>query len=153
MLPVKKILCPTDFSEPSYEALKVADELAAHFGASLHIVNVVPVVPIVEAPIGVESASFNVASYQQELEAQAERSIKNLVAQKVSKGVSAVADILIGNEAGEIVRYAQENGADMIVIATHGRSGWRRFIAGSVTDQIVRQATCPVLTIRKPGGK
>jgi universal stress protein A len=153
MLPIKKILCPTDFSEPSYEALKAADELALHFGAALHIVNVVPVVPIVEAPIGVESASFNVASYQQELEAQAERAIKNLVDQKVSKGINAVADILIGNEAGEIVRYAQENSIDMIVIATHGRSGWRRFIAGSVTDQVVRQATCPVLTIRKPGGK
>ncbi len=135
MLPIKKLLCPTDFSEPSYEALKAADELALHFGAALHIVNVVPVVPIVEAPIGVESASFNVASYQQELEAQAERAIKNLVDQKVSKGINAVADILIGNEAGEIVRYAQENSIDMIVIATHGRSGWRRFIAGSVTDQ------------------
>ncbi len=153
MLPVKKILCPTDFSEPSYEALKVADELAAHFGATLHVVNVVPVVPIVEAPIGVESASFNVASYQQELEGQAERSIKNLVGQKVAKGVNVMTDILIGNDAGEILRYAQENGVDLIVIATHGRSGWRRFISGSVTEQVVRQSSCPVLTIRKPGGK
>ena len=153
MLPVKKILCPTDFSEPSYEALKVADELATHFGATLHVVNVVPVVPIVEAPIGVESASFNVASYQQELEGQAERSIKNLVGQKVSKGVNVVSDVLIGNDAGEILRYAQDNGVDLIVIATHGRSGWRRFISGSVTEQVVRQSSCPVLTIRKPGGK
>ena len=62
MLPIKNILCPTDFSDPSYEALKASDELAAHFGATLHIINVVPLVPIVEAPIGVESASFNVAS-------------------------------------------------------------------------------------------
>jgi nucleotide-binding universal stress UspA family protein len=153
MLPVKKILCPTDFSEPSYEALKTADELAAHFGATLHIVNVVPVVPIVEAPIGVESASFNVASYQQELEGQAEKSIKNLVASKISKGVTVVSDVLIGNDAGEILRYAQENGIDLIVIATHGRSGWRRFISGSVTEQVVRQAPIPVLTIRKPGTK
>ncbi len=153
MLPVKKILCPTDFSEPSYEALKVADELAVHFGATLHIVNVVPVVPIVEAPIGVESASFNVASYQQELEGQAERSIKNLLGQRVSQGVNVVSDVLIGNDAGEILRYAQENSIDLIVIATHGRSGWRRFISGSVTEQIVRQAPIPVLTIRKPGGK
>lgn len=153
MLPIKNILYPTDFSEPSYEALKVADELAAHFSATLHIINVVPVVPIVEAPIGVESASFNVASYQQELETQAEKSLKSIVAQKVSKGINVVTDILIGNASGEVVRYAAEKNIDLIVISTHGLSGWRRFISGSVTEQIVRQATCPVLTIRKPAGK
>jgi universal stress protein A len=153
MLPIKNILCPTDFSEPSYEALKAADELASHFGAALHIVNVVPLVPIVEAPIGVESASFNVASYQQELEGQAEKSLKNLSEQMVSKGLKVVTEVLIGNAAGEVMRYASEKGCDMIVIATHGLSGWRRFISGSTTEQIVRQASCPVLTIRKPGGK
>jgi nucleotide-binding universal stress UspA family protein len=153
MLPIKNILCPTDFSEPSYEALKAADELAAHFSATLHLVNVIPVVPIVEAPIGVESASFNVASYQQELEGQAEKSIKTLVEQKVSKGVNVVTEVLIGNAAGEVIRYATEKNIDLIVIATHGLSGWRRFISGSVTEQIVRQAVCPVLTIRKPGRK
>jgi nucleotide-binding universal stress UspA family protein len=134
MLPIKNIVCPTDFSEPSFEALKAADELAAYFKATLHVVNVVPLVPIVEAPIGVESASFNVASYQQELEMQA----------------NVVTEVLIGNASGEVLRYASEKAADMIVIATHGLSGWRRFISGSTTEQIVRQASCPVLTIRKP---
>jgi nucleotide-binding universal stress UspA family protein len=153
MLPVKNILCPTDFSDPSYEALKAADELASHFGATLHIVNVVPLVPIVEAPIGVESASFNVASYQQELEGQAQKSLKNLAEQKITRGVTAVTEVLIGNAAGEVIRYAGEKGVDLIVIATHGLSGWRRFISGSTTEQIVRQASCPVLTIRRPGTK
>jgi len=153
MLPIKNILCPTDFSDPSYEALKAADELAVHFGATLHIVNVVPLVPIVEAPIGVESASFNVASYQQELEGQAQKSLKNMVEQKISRGVTAVTEVLIGNAAGEVMRYAGEKGIDMIVIATHGLSGWRRFISGSTTEQIVRQSSCPVLTIRRPAAK
>jgi len=153
MLPIKNILCPTDFSDPSYDALKASDELAAHFGATLHIINVVPLVPIVEAPIGVESASFNVASYQQELEGQAQKSLKNLAEQKISRGVTAVTEVLIGNAAGEVIRYAGEKGVDMIVIATHGLSGWRRFISGSTTEQIVRQASCPVLTIRRPGSK
>jgi universal stress protein A len=153
MLPIKNILCPTDFSDPSYEALKAADELAAHFGATLHIINVVPLVPIVEAPIGVESASFNVASYQQELEGQAQKSLKNMAEQKITLGVTAVTEVLIGNAAGEVIRYAGENRIDLIVIATHGLSGWRRFISGSTTEQIVRQASCPVLTIRKPGSK
>jgi nucleotide-binding universal stress UspA family protein len=153
MLPIKNILCPTDFSDPSYEALKAADELAVHFGATLHIVNVVPLVPIVEAPIGVESASFNVASYQQELEGQAQKSLKNMAEQKISRGVTAVTEVLIGNAAGEVMRYAGEKGVDMIVIATHGLSGWRRFISGSTTEQIVRQASCPVLTIRRPAAK
>lgn len=153
MLPIKNILCPTDFSDPSYEALKAADELAAHFGATLHIVNVVPLVPIVEAPIGVESASFNVASYQQELEGQAQKSLKNMAEQKITRGITAVTEVLIGNAAGEVIRYAGEKEVDLIVIATHGLSGWRRFISGSTTEQIVRQASCPVLTIRRPGSK
>ena len=109
--------------------------------------------PIVEAPIGVESASFNVASYQQELEGQAEKSLKNLSEQKASKGLKVLTEVLIGNASGEVMRYASEKGCDLIVIATHGLSGWRRFISGSTTEQIVRQASCPVLTIRKPGGK
>jgi universal stress protein A len=150
MLPIKNIVCPTDFSEPSFEALKVAEELAAHFKATLHIVNVVPLVPIVEAPIGVESASFNVASYQQELEMQANKSLKALVDEKLNGGSNIVTQVLIGNAAGEVLRYAGEKAAGMIVIATHGLSGWRRFISGSTTEQIVRQASCPVLTIRKP---
>lgn len=150
MLPIKNILYPTDFSEPSYEALKVADELAVHFGAVLHIITVVPLVPIVEAPIGVESASFNIASYQHELETQAKKSLKNLVDQKVSKDIRVETTVLIGNAAAEVMRYASEKNMDMIVIATHGLSGWRRFISGSTTEQIVRQSTCPVLTIRKP---
>ncbi len=150
MLPIKNILCPTDFSEPSYEALKVADELAAHFGAVVHIITVVPLVPIVEAPIGVESASFNIASYQQELEGQAKKSLKNLVEQKLSKDIKAATGVLIGNAAAEVMRYATEKNVDIIVIATHGLSGWRRFISGSTTEQIVRQSACPVLTIRKP---
>ncbi len=153
MLPIKNIVCPTDFSEPSFEALKVAEELAAHFKATLHIVNVVPLVPIVEAPIGVESASFNVASYQQELEMQANKSLKALVDEKLNGGSNIVTQVLIGNAAGEVLRYASEKAADMIVIATHGLSGWRRFISGSTTEQIVRQASCPVLTIRKPRNK
>ncbi|MBN1691037.1 MAG: universal stress protein [Dehalococcoidia bacterium] len=153
MLPIKNILCPTDFSDPSYDALKVADELAAHFGATLHVINVVPLVPIVEAPIGVESASFNVASYQQELEGQSQKSLKSLTEQKISRGVNIVTEVLIGNASGEVMRYASEKAIDMIVIATHGLSGWRRFISGSTTEQIVRQASCPVLTIRKPGSK
>jgi universal stress protein A len=153
MLPIKNILCPTDFSEPSYEALKVADELAAHFGAVIHIITVVPLVPIVEAPIGVESASFNIASYQQELEGQAKKSLKSLVDQKVNKDTKVSTGVLIGNASAEVMRYATEKNVDMIVIATHGLSGWRRFISGSTTEQIVRQSACPVLTIRKPQGK
>jgi nucleotide-binding universal stress UspA family protein len=153
MLPIKNILCPTDFSEPSYEALKVADELAAHFGAVIHIITVVPLVPIVEAPIGVESASFNIASYQQELEGQAKKSLKSLVDQKVNKDTKVVTGVLIGNASAEVMRYATEKNVDMIVIATHGLSGWRRFISGSTTEQIVRQSACPVLTIRTPQGK
>lgn len=153
MLPLKNVLCPTDFSEPSYEALTIAVELATHFDAVLHIITVVPLVPIVEAPIGIESSSFNIASYQKELEGQAKKSLKNLVEQKIGSNIKVTTAVLIGNAAAEIIRYATEKNIDIIVIATHGLSGWRRFIAGSTTEQVVRQSTCPVLTIHRPAKK
>jgi nucleotide-binding universal stress UspA family protein len=81
---------------------------------------------------------------------QAHKSLKALVDEKLNGGANIVIEVLIGNAAGEVLRYASEKEADMIVIATYGLSGWRRFISGSTTEQIVRQASCPVLTIRKP---
>ena len=150
MLPIKNILWPTDFSDPSYEALKVALEFATHFDAVLHIITVIPLVPLVEAPLGAESAGFNIAAYQNELEGHAKKSLKDIVEQRIGKDIKVVMDVSIGTAAAEIIRYATEKNIDLIVISTHGLSGWRKFISGSTTEQVVRQATCPVLTIHKP---
>lgn len=148
MLPVKRILCPTDFSEPSYGALGVANELAQHFSAELLIVHVISPIPIVSTPTG--PMSFNVSLYQKELADSAKKSLQDVINKMVAKELKVVPVVAYGIAADEIVRIAEEQNIDLIVIATHGRTGFRHLISGSVTEKVVRIALHPVLTIRIP---
>jgi nucleotide-binding universal stress UspA family protein len=147
MLPFKKILCPTDFSEPSNMAIKAADELATHFSAELYIVHIVSPIPAI-ASTG--ATAFNVPEYQKELVASAKMSLKNMVDNRVSKTLKVHPIVAIGIEANEITRIANIEKVDLIVISTHGRTGWRNFIFGSVAEKIIRFSTIPVLTIHSP---
>jgi nucleotide-binding universal stress UspA family protein len=147
MLSINKIICPTDFSEPSFEALKVADELAGHFGADLFLIHVVG---LITATTPHALSGFDLAKYNVELKLSAIKGLDELVKEKVSDKTKVHPTVLEGNAADEIVQFAATNGADMIVIATHGRTGWRRFLFGSVAEKVVRTAECPVLTIQEP---
>jgi len=161
MLPCKRILVPTDFSSPSYEAVKAAGELALHFSSTLWIVHVIPPVPIPHGTIpGIASSrvkpevgpGFDILSYEQELEASAMESLQEVIKQRVRPPVLAAhPTVLRGDAPAMIASFAAENEIDLIVIATHGRTGWRRLAFGSVAEKVVRVAPCPVLTIREPG--
>jgi len=148
ILPLQKILCPTDFSDPSYEGLKVADELARHFAAKLLLVHVVSPVPIMPATEG--SMGTQIPMLLEQIVESARSSILEIAKQRVSAGVQAEAFVLEGTPAHEIARLAAEEKVDVIVIATHGQSGWKRFLSGSVTERVVRMAECPVLTVHVP---
>lgn len=148
MLPLKKILCPTDFSEPSCEAIKEASELALHFASELILIHVVTPIPII--PVSPGSTVINLPSYQQELEVYAKNMLRDLVEEKVPKKVQARTEVILGDPANEIVRMADDEKVDVIVIATHGLSGWRRLVFGSVAEKVIRVAHCPVLSIRIP---
>jgi nucleotide-binding universal stress UspA family protein len=145
MLPFKRILCPTDFSEPSYEAIKAAGEMAFHFGSELCVLHVVSPVPLV--PMGAEPSGFNVSLYERELEASSKRSLEEIINQMEWKHLKVRLIVLRGNAADEIVRVAEEEKAELIVIATRGRTGLDRLIFGSVAEKVVRFAKCPVLTV------
>jgi len=146
MLPIKKILCPTDFSEPSYEAIKTAGELAFHFGSELCLLHVVSPIPVI--PMG-GGTVFNVPLYEQELEAFSKRSLEEIINQMEWRGMKVRLIVLRGNPADEIVRIAEEEMVELIVIATRGRTGFDRIIFGSVAEKVVRSAPCPVLTISR----
>jgi nucleotide-binding universal stress UspA family protein len=151
MLPFKRILCPTDFSEPALTALKRADELARHFAAELIVAHVIPPVPGPHAfPDPQASFDFDVPLYQQELAIYAEKVLKDLVSHQVSLEVRTRDLVTTGEAAPEILRIAHQEHVDLIVIASHGLTGWRRLVFGSVAEKVVRQATCPVLTIVAP---
>jgi nucleotide-binding universal stress UspA family protein len=150
MLPINTIVCPTDFSDPAYEGLKAATELAEHFQAEMILVNVISPVPLASgaAPVG-----YHLPTLMKELQTAAEKSMTDLIAEKVPKAVQTRSIVLQGKPADEIVKLADEKDADMIVIATHGESGWQRLLFGSVTERVVRTTSCPVLTVRQPKTK
>jgi nucleotide-binding universal stress UspA family protein len=157
MLPFKKILCPTDFSEPSYEALKAANELALHFSSELYLVHVVAPIPrlsALEAPeVPGGPYDFNIPLHLEKLEEEANTRLNQVVKEKISKEVQVRSMVVHGRAADEIVRVAEKEKVDLIVIATHGETGWQHFFSGSVTEKVVRIATHPVLTIRAPRKK
>ena len=146
MLPFKKILSPIDFSDPSYEALAIAEKLALQSSSELCVVHVVPSIPFVpESPL---PPDFNISLLQLKLEEKAKKSLQDEVEKRVSEKVLLHIVVTSGNPAEEIARIAQDDKSELIVIASHGESGWRHFIHGSVTERVLRLAPCHVLLVR-----
>jgi len=145
MLPFQKVLCPTDFSESSDAGIAAGLELATHFHATMHLVHVVPALP---APSPDRDYTFRVPEYEAALHATAHEKLEQLAGRLRGGGVSVEFTIGHGDAGREITRIAGECGADAIVIATHGETGWRHALFGSVAEKVVRHATCPVLTVR-----
>ncbi len=148
MLPFKKILCPTDFSEPSRQAVTVAKELAYHFKSELCIVHIVSPVPVIPFAEGIPS-TFDTRSYQQELEVSSRKALEEVVHQLESNQVSSRLIMLQGDPAQQIIDLADEEKPDLLVLATQGKSGWERLIFGSVTEKVMRLAQCPVLLVHR----
>ena len=146
MIPLKKICCPTDFSEPSYEALKIACEIALHFSAELILVHVVTPIPVI--PIHDDPTSFNLPLYEKEMETNAGIVLGQIRQERIPQEVQSRVVVVQGDPSNQIVHLAEEELVDMIVIATQGFTGWKKFMFGSVTEKVIRFATCPVLSIR-----
>lgn len=150
MLPFKKILCPIDFSEPSHQALKVASELALNFSAELTVIHVIPDIPRATTADPAAQATQAYRQYQHELEAESKTLLARAIRDFVSPKLTARQIIETGDAAHVVAKIAGEEDADLVVVSTHGRTGWRRFVFGSVAERIVRYAQCPVLVIQTP---
>ena len=147
MLTLKKILFPTDFSRCSDQALVRALSLAELYGADLEIVHVLlpleydPNSPLHHTDLGKVQEEIDRLSSQQMRLAGPQRTFRDLVIEQATiRGVSA---------APTILRHASERMADLIVMGTHGRRGLNHLMLGSVAEEVVRLAPCPVLTIRE----
>ena len=146
MLPVKKIICPTDFSDFSYKALEVAEELCREFGAQLCLIHVVT--PIPKAMGSPTATGFDIPRYEEDLAEQSKKMLKRLIKERVAKSVKTEAEVVHGLEADSIVKMADEKDADLIVIATHGHTGLKHLFLGSVAEKVLRHSAHPVLTIK-----
>jgi universal stress protein A len=132
-----KILCPVDFDENSNPALQIATELAQERKANLHLLHVVAMPPGPEVAL-----AFG------KMEAAARTKLDRLTRQKINGKAHYEVTVMMGDPGVEVLHAAKRLGADLIVMATHGRKGLRRLVLGSVAEQVVREAQCPVLTVR-----
>lgn len=141
----EKILVPFDFSGHSQRALETARELAASYGGKLHVLHVIE--PVMEpqpyVPVHYRPEGFDLP----QLMSRVKEDLGPIVAE-IAGGVSYEIGVDEGNPAWCIAETADKVGADLIVIATHGRTGLGRFFLGSVTERVVRTARCPVLTLK-----
>jgi len=149
MLPLKRILCPTDFSDFSYEAIEKGAELARQFEAELCVLHVTPTLQntpgLTPFP---EFAGIDPSQYETATREGAEREMGELIERHRLKGIRVRALVRRGSPADEIVSVADEEKADLIILATHGLTGWRSHIFGSVAEKVLRVARCPVLVKR-----
>lgn len=147
MLSVKKILCPTDMSDPSVYAAEKAAEIARKFDAEVLVLHVLPVVPVLLPGPGY--AAFPVEGYEKALEEEAQRRMGEFTRRAFPPDVKSRQIVVRGDAAAQIMLTADDEKVDLIVIATHGMTGWHHFVFGSVTEKVVRLAHCPVLTFRQ----
>ncbi len=145
MIHLTKIMHPSDFSDNSKLALYYASEFARQFNATLHIVHVIsdPFVSV-SPPI----AGFLPPGSFKEMEVNSDKTLSEMAAQELLTDNTIVHITLTGNTSHEIVTYAKAKCIDMIVMGTHGYTGLTHMIMGSVAENVVRIAPCPVLTVR-----
>lgn len=143
MNPIKKILVPTDFSEHSEFALGYAADFSKRYEAALTVVHVYPVVNYAAA----EGFALYTPQQLTALLTELGNQLKAQETKLVLDGVATVASALVQGDAyQELLRLAP--GFDLIVMGTHGRTGFKHALIGSVAEKLVRTAPCPVLTVR-----
>ena len=143
-----KICCPVDFSEPARAAMQAAAAIAQRFDAMLTLFHAYQL-PGYTLPEGSVVASPKML---QELAEQADRHLlewKELAERMGAPRVQTAKSV--GEPSVEIVEFAKETGQDLLVIGTHGRTGLRHALVGSIAERVVRRAGCPVLSVHPEG--
>ncbi len=145
---IQRILLPTDFSAYSATATQYACELATKFAAELHLLHTLEV-HLSSTPAF--AMGLALPTHVHESRAAAEKALAGVLDPQWAVGRKVVHAVVEGSPKVEIVRYARTHHMDVIVLATHGRSGLAHVLMGSVAESVVRTAPCPVLTVRPAG--
>ncbi len=141
---IQRILVPVDFSECSRKALRYAIPFATQFGASLTLLYV--------TQINYAAGEFGMVDtplMEGQVREAAEKAMAKLLHEEIGNTVPASQQTRIGRPASEIAEAAKELDADLIIISTHGHTGLKHMFLGSVTENVVRIAPCPVLVVRE----
>jgi len=140
-----RILVATDGSEQNQQAVTEAVKLAISEKAELHCLFIVDTIAFASLPMDVTWENVYNVLYEEGKDA-----LKTVEKKAKKAGVKFFGSVMEGNPAMEIVRYAQEKKADIIVVGTLGRGGLSRFLLGSTAEKVIRTAPCPVLVVRQP---
>jgi len=141
--PYKIILCPVDFDDNSMAALAHARRLAIDMGATIHLLHVLPILPMLaDHGVGI--------GIDEQVEQQARIKLKDAARRRLTRVPAELHTRIafVSEVPKNILTSARDLNADLIVMATHGRTGVKHLFFGSVTEAVVRNASCPVLTLR-----
>ncbi len=139
--PYRRILCPIDFDDNSLAALEVAAKMARQHDGTVYAIHIVPMIlPPTGMPIYVDLYKGQ--------EEQAKAKLAE-IARKHLAGVKYELHTSVGDPAGAILKTQRITSADIIVMSTHARRGFSRFLLGSVAEMVLRESRCPVLTVRR----
>jgi universal stress protein A len=142
--PYKRILCPVDFDQYSTEALKEAAVLALSSAGTVHVLHVVQINPLVDQGAAEGFAAGEL--YEAQIQFARKRVEQMLTA--MPPEVKREVMIEIGEPGNSIIDAQAKLGADLVVMATHGRKGLKHVVLGSVAERVVRESRVPVLTVR-----
>ncbi len=148
MLKIERILCPVDFTEFSAKAYDYAYSLALYYQAKLYVEHVIQIFTAAYPYYNFPDVAGN--SIYLDLNKEAEDRLQEVVKRH---GVAAIQPQIVvhkGFVPETILAFARNERADLIVMGTHGRRGLDRLVMGSVTENVLRKASCPVLAVRKP---
>jgi nucleotide-binding universal stress UspA family protein len=138
---IRRILVPVDFSEASKTAVRHAREIALSYGAEIDLLHAVPEIAYPSA-YGFEPASFSI----DEVLDQSEERLGEMAHTEI--GIEhAMVEATLGDPAGAILDYVEANEVDLVVLATHGRTGFNRFLIGSVAERVLRRSPTPVFVV------
>jgi nucleotide-binding universal stress UspA family protein len=141
------IVVPTDFSAASSAALEQAKELARRLGQGVALVHVIDEGFYYVSPIGVPPVP---STYLSDLERRLLEYLESLAASVRESGVPCEAVMRRGQSAPQVLAYLEEVRPSMVVMGTHGRTGWKHALLGSVAERVVQRAHCPVLVVPDP---
>jgi nucleotide-binding universal stress UspA family protein len=143
-----KILLPIDFSPSSEAAIEAATGFAQRFHASIHLVHIIPEIPDFNG-----SDFFPETAVLQERKETIEQKLDACRERLVQKGVPASFNIELGNDiVGSLMRVIKREHSDMVVISTHGMSGWHPLIFGSIAEHMIKQVNCTLLLLQSDCG-
>lgn len=145
MIYLKKILIPTDLSEHSLAGFEHAFSLGLLYGSKVYVLYVAPAAPSMLTLYGVEADMELQSAHTEEAGV---KKLNQFITDHIGSDRKVISVVRSGVAEDEIIRFAEEENVDLIVLATHGWTGMKHILVGSVAEKLVRHSTIPVLTVK-----